>query len=77
VRRAQAAGIGAITVAETRGLQRGSLRDLMSCEQHFVPADMNRKMRRNRLPGVLRRRAAVEPVIGHLKAEHRMGRNYL
>ncbi|MET4037943.1 hypothetical protein ABMB68_009457 [Bradyrhizobium sp. RT4a] len=24
----------------------------------------------------LRRRAAVEPVIGHLKAEHRMGRNY-
>jgi len=25
----------------------------------------------------LRRRAAVEPVIGHLKASHRMGRNYL
>ena len=25
----------------------------------------------------LRRRAAVEPVIGHMKAEHRMGRNYL
>ena len=25
----------------------------------------------------LRRRAAVEPVIGHLKAEHRMRRNYL
>jgi IS5 family transposase len=25
----------------------------------------------------LRRRAAVEPIIGHLKAEHRMGRNYL
>jgi transposase, IS5 family len=25
----------------------------------------------------LRRRAAVEPVIGHAKAEHRMGRNYL
>jgi len=24
-----------------------------------------------------RRRAAVEPVIGHLKAEHRMGRNHL
>ncbi|AUX78971.1 transposase [Sinorhizobium fredii] len=24
-----------------------------------------------------RRRSAVEPVIGHLKAEHRMGRNYL
>ena len=25
----------------------------------------------------MRRRSAVEPVIGHLKAEHRMGRNYL
>ncbi len=25
----------------------------------------------------LRRRAAIEPVIGHVKAEHRMGRNYL
>src|SRR6478672_8964883 len=25
----------------------------------------------------MRRRVAVEPVIGHLKAEHRMGRNYL
>ena len=25
----------------------------------------------------MRRRAAVEPVIGHLKDEHRMGRNYL
>ena len=24
-----------------------------------------------------RRRSAVEPVIGHLKSEHRMGRNYL
>jgi len=25
----------------------------------------------------LKRRAAIEPVIGHLKAEHRMGRNHL
>jgi IS5 family transposase len=25
----------------------------------------------------MRRRAAVEPVIGHIKAEHRMARNYL
>ena len=25
----------------------------------------------------LRRRSAVEPVIGHLKADHRMDRNYL
>ena len=26
---------------------------------------------------LLRRRSAVEPVIGHVKNEHRMGRNYL
>ncbi len=25
----------------------------------------------------MRRRSAIEPVIGHVKAEHRMGRNYL
>jgi hypothetical protein len=25
----------------------------------------------------MKTRAAVEPVIGHVKAEHRMGRNYL
>src|SRR5262245_48839477 len=30
-----------------------------------------------RIKRELRRRSAVEPVIGHLKAEHRMGRNYL
>lgn len=30
-----------------------------------------------RIKRQLRRRAAVEPVIGHLKADHRMGRNYL
>jgi IS5 family transposase len=30
-----------------------------------------------RIKRELRRRAAVEPVIGHLKAEHRMGRNHL
>jgi transposase, IS5 family len=29
------------------------------------------------IKGKLRRRSAVEPVIGHLKAEHRMSRNYL
>ena len=33
---------------------------------------MTRPIRRE-----MKRRAAVEPVIGHLKAEHRMGRNYL
>jgi transposase, IS5 family len=25
----------------------------------------------------MRRRSAIEPVIGHLKSEHRMDRNYL
>jgi transposase, IS5 family len=25
----------------------------------------------------MRRRSAVEPVIGHVKSEHRLGRNYL
>ena len=25
----------------------------------------------------MKRRAAIEPVIGHIKAEHRMDRNYL
>ena len=33
---------------------------------------VTRPIRRER-----KRRAAVEPVIGHVKAEHRMGRNYL
>ena len=31
----------------------------------------------HRIRREMRRRAAVEPVIGHAKAEHRMGRNYL
>ena len=30
-----------------------------------------------RIKRQLHRRSAIEPVIGHLKAEHRMGRNYL
>jgi transposase, IS5 family len=30
-----------------------------------------------RIKRQLRRRSAIEPVIGHLKEEHRMGRNYL
>ena len=31
----------------------------------------------NAIKRELRRRSAVEPVIGHAKAEHRMGRNFL
>src|SRR3982074_1574273 len=30
-----------------------------------------------RIKRQLHRRSAIEPVIGHLKEEHRMGRNYL
>jgi transposase, IS5 family len=37
-------------------------------QAHRVTAPIRREMKR---------RAAVEPVIGHVKAEHRMGRNYL
>ncbi len=36
--------------------------------------------KRNMTPAIkreMRRRAAIEPVIGHIKIEHRMGRNYL
>ncbi|WP_374900894.1 transposase, partial [Brucella endophytica] len=36
--------------------------------------------KRNVTPAIkrqMRRRSAVEPVIGHIKAEHRMDRNYL
>ena len=40
---------------------------------------MSRSMSRWKKPirREMKRRAAVEPVIGHTKAEHRMGRNYL
>jgi IS5 family transposase len=45
-----------------------SFRVWISGQVRRVTASIRREMRR---------RAAVEPVIGHLKAEHRMGRNYL
>jgi transposase, IS5 family len=52
---------------------------------HNAPPDYKFRVfisgqKRGVTPGIkrqLRRRSAVEPVIGHLKAEHRMGRNYL
>ncbi len=46
---------------------------------HFVAAvDTGQKQRvTEQIKRELRRRSAVEPVIGHLKAEHRMGRNHL
>lgn len=34
-------------------------------------------LRIRRLKRLLRRRSAIEPVIGHLKQDHRMKRNYL
>ncbi|MBB4383470.1 hypothetical protein GGD61_008170 [Bradyrhizobium sp. SBR1B] len=53
------------------------------CQGHNAPPDHKifiSGQKRGVTPKIkreLRRRAAVEPVIGHLKAEHRMGRNYL
>jgi IS5 family transposase len=52
---------------------------------HNAPADYKFKIytsrqKRRLTPQIkreMRRRSAVEPVIGHLKEEHRMGRNYL
>jgi len=52
---------------------------------HNAPPDMRFKIyisgqRRGVTDAIkreLRRRSAVEPVIGHVKAEHRMGRNFL
>ena len=52
---------------------------------HNAPVDYKFKIytsrqKRRVTPAIkreMRRRAAVEPVIGHLKDEHRMGRNYL
>jgi IS5 family transposase len=42
------------------------------------PGNARRKSRRNRerLRNDLRRRAAIEPVIGHLKTDHRLCRNF-
>jgi IS5 family transposase len=42
----------------------------------FKPAARSAASRR-RSSGEFKRRAAIEPVIGHLKEHHRMGRNYL
>src|ERR1700676_2416712 len=52
---------------------------------HNAPADYKFKIytsrqKRRLTPAIkreMRRRAAVEPIIGHTKQEHRMGRNYL
>ena len=46
---------------------------------HNAPPDISGQKRgvTPKIQRELRRRAAVKPVIGHLKAEHRMGRNYL
>ena len=41
-------------------------------ELELVPVVQLEELRRE-----MRRRAAIEPVIGHLKDDHRMGRNYL
>jgi transposase, IS5 family len=71
-------GLEALTGVETRRIHvdkgyRGhnhphKFRVWISGQVRRVTATIRREMRR---------RAAVEPVIGHLKAEHRMDRNYL
>jgi transposase, IS5 family len=71
-------GLEALTGVETRRIHvdkgyRGhnhphKFRVWISGQVRRVTASIRREMRR---------RAAVEPVIGHLKAEHRMDRNYL
>jgi hypothetical protein len=43
----------------------------------FVPATTDSRHGWRNCRREMKRRAAVEPVIGHLKAEHRLGRNYL
>jgi IS5 family transposase len=46
----------------------------------YFTDDYTSKQKRRVTPAIkreMRRRSAVEPVIGHLKDEHRMGRNYL
>jgi IS5 family transposase len=53
--------------------------------RHNAPPDYKFRVfiagqRRRMTPKIkcqMRRRSAIEPVIGHMKAEHRMGRNYL
>ena len=53
--------------------------------RHNAPPDMRFKVSisgqkrgvNDAIKRELRRRSAVEPVIGHAKAEHRMGRNFL
>jgi transposase, IS5 family len=72
------AGIEAMTGIETRRIHvdkgyRGhnhphKFRVWISGQARRVTKSIRREMKR---------RAAVEPVIGHLKAEHRLGRNYL
>jgi IS5 family transposase len=43
-------------------------RVFISGQKHRVPETIKRE---------LKRRSAVEPVIGHMKSGHRMGRNHL
>ena len=55
-----------------QGLSRPQLSRQVPGLDHRPGAPGDQPIRRE-----MKRRAAVEPVIGHLKAEHRMGRNYL
>lgn len=52
----------------------GKLREAMAGVAVYVSG---RKRLQRTLKALLRRRAAIEPVIAHLKQEHKMGRNHL
>ncbi len=51
--------------------------DRDNCHKFRVFISGQRRRVTEQIKRELRRRPAVEPVIGHLKAEHRMGRNFL
>jgi IS5 family transposase len=48
--------------------QRATLRVIVAGQKRGITEAIRRQMRR---------RSAIEPVIGHLKSDHRMGRNHL
>src|SRR5262245_12130846 len=63
------AGSAAAPAARWRKFRRGSF---MLNLLHARSRRLTRQIKRE-----FKRRAAIEPVIGHLKEHHRMGRNYL
>lgn len=68
-------------VPRTAAVDRGYRgRKQIGATQILIPAPFNdkkqTKYQQNKLKQAHRKRAAIEPVIGHLKADHRLGRNF-